>query len=152
MVQVKIAGVFVQELQQIGDERGKIMHMMRADSPWFRQFGEIYFSMIYPGAVKAWKMHQKMTQHLAVPMGKVRLAIYDDREQSPNRGRQEVLEIGEDNYCLVKIPPLLWYGFQCLSDMPALIANCTDIPHEKEEIEYREIQAPQIPYVWNLGK
>jgi len=31
------------------DERGKIMHMLRNDDPDFEAFGEIYFSIIYPG-------------------------------------------------------------------------------------------------------
>ena len=39
-----IEGVKVTSLKQIFDERGKIMHMIRADSDVFTQFGEIYFS------------------------------------------------------------------------------------------------------------
>ena len=30
------------------------MHMLRADEPHFERFGEIYFSLVYPGGVKAW--------------------------------------------------------------------------------------------------
>jgi dTDP-4-dehydrorhamnose 3,5-epimerase len=147
--QVKIDGVFVQELRQFVDERGKVMHMLRVDSPLFTRFGEVYFSVVNPGVVKAWKRHREMTQHLAVPMGKIRLVVFDDREGSPTRGNVEVLEIGEDNYRLVKIPPLLWYGFQGLSALPALIANCTDLPHSKEEVENREVTDRRIPFVWN---
>jgi dTDP-4-dehydrorhamnose 3,5-epimerase len=147
--QVKIDGVFVQELRQFVDERGKVMHMLRVDSPLFTRFGEVYFSVVNPGVVKAWKRHREMTQHLAVPMGKIRLVVFDDREGSPTRGNVEVLEIGEDNYRLVKIPPLLWYGFQGLSALPALIANCTDLLHSKEEVENREVTDRRIPFVWN---
>ena len=45
-------------LKQIFDERGKVMHMM-TDSDIFTQFGEIYFSVTYPGVVKAWHLHKK---------------------------------------------------------------------------------------------
>ena len=145
---MNIAGVLIQELKQIADERGKVMHMLRVDSPLFTRFGEIYFSVVNPGVVKAWKRHREMTQHLTVPVGKIKLAIFDDREDSPSCGIVEVLEIGEDNYLLVKISPLLWYGFQGLSATPALIANCTDLPHIKEEVEYREVQDSLIPYNW----
>lgn len=143
-----IEGVIIQELKQIVDERGKVMHMLRADSPLFTQFGEIYFSVVNPGVVKAWKRHYKMTQHFAVPVGKIKLIIYDNRENSPTLEKIEILEIGEGNYCLVKIPPMLWYGFQGLSAVPALIANCTNIPHDQNEVERCGLFDKVIPYNW----
>ena len=39
-----IDGVKVVPLRQIVDERGKIMHMLKATDPHFLGFGEIYFS------------------------------------------------------------------------------------------------------------
>ena len=38
-----IEGVKISHLKIISDDRGKIMHMIRADSPIFKKFGEIYF-------------------------------------------------------------------------------------------------------------
>lgn len=143
-----IEGVIVEPLKQIVDERGKVMHMLRADSPLFTKFGEIYFSVVNPGVMKAWKRHHKMTQHFAVPVGKIKLIIYDNRENSPTLEKIEILEIGEGNYCLVKIPPMLWYGFQGLSAAPALIANCTNIPHDPNEVERCELFDKVIPYNW----
>ena len=49
-----IEGVRITPLRQIPDERGTVMHMLRADAPHFEGFGEIYFSWVYPGAIKAW--------------------------------------------------------------------------------------------------
>lgn len=143
-----IDGVIVHPLKKIADERGMVMHMIRADSPYFEKFGEIYFSTVKPGIVKAWKRHFKMTQHFAVPVGKIRLVIYDDRKDSSSSGKIDVLEIGEDNYCLVKIPPLLWYGFQGISIMPAIIANCTDLTYEPHEVERLNPTNNNIPFDW----
>jgi dTDP-4-dehydrorhamnose 3,5-epimerase len=144
-----IQGVDVISLNVIIDERGKVMHMMRSDSPIFTKFGEIYFSVVNPGVIKGWKKHLRMTQHFAVPVGKIKLVIYDDREGSSCHGNIEVIEIGEDSYCLVKIPPLVWYGFQGVSSIPALIANCTDIPHDPAEGERLDISNSKIPWDWN---
>jgi len=143
-----IEGVVIQELKQIIDERGKVMHMLRSDSPMFTGFGEIYFSVVNQGVIKAWKKHLKMTQHFAVPVGRIKLVIYDSREGSSSLGKVETLEIGEDNYCLVKIPCMLWYGFQGISSIPALIANCTDMPHGPSEVERMDQFAKTIPYYW----
>lgn len=143
-----IEAVQIVPLKRIADELGAVLHMLRSDSPLFQRFGEVYFSLVNPKAVKAWKRHRLMTQHLAVPIGRIRLVMYDDREASPSRGQVEVLELGEDVYSLVRIPPLLWYGFQGLSSTPALIANCADLPHDPAEVERADSSDQRIPYRW----
>ncbi|NQT81302.1 MAG: dTDP-4-dehydrorhamnose 3,5-epimerase family protein [Candidatus Aminicenantes bacterium] len=144
-----IEGVIIQKLNQIVDERGKVMHMLRCDSPLFTKFGEVYFSIVNPGVVKAWKRHQKMTQNITVPVGKIRLVFYDDRKNSLSYGKVEISEIGEDNYCLVKIPPHVCYGFKGISLVPALIANCTNLPHDPDEVINIDASDKKIPYDWN---
>lgn len=143
-----IEGVFIEKLKKIEDSRGKVMHMLRCDSPLFNTFGEIYFSTVNGGIVKAWKKHLKMTQYFAVPVGKIKLVIYDDRDNSSTKGQIYELELGEENYCLVKIPPMLWYGFKGISSIPALIANCADIPHDPNEIKTADPSDLTFPYVW----
>ena len=145
-----IDGVIVTELRQITDERGSVLHMFRCDAPEFVRFGECYFSELLPGAVKAWKRNQVQTQHLAVPVGRVRLVVYDDRESSPTRSVLKVLELGRpDAYKRVRIPPGLWYGFACLGSTPALLANCSDLPHDPATNEIRSEDELAIPYSWD---
>jgi len=147
--QSSIDGVLVTGLRQVVDERGAVLHHMRSDAPEFTTFGECYFSEMIPGAVKAWKCHREQTQHLAVPIGRVRFVIYDDRELSPTNVSLEVVELGRpDHYNRLRIPKGLWYGFTCLSDQPALIANCTDEPHDPTDTELRAEHDPRIPYHW----
>jgi dTDP-4-dehydrorhamnose 3,5-epimerase len=143
-----IDGVIIEPLKQIVDERGKVMHMLRVDSPLFKKFGEIYFSVVNPGMVKAWKKHLRMTQYFAVPVGKIKLVLFDNRSNSHTFGKMDVLEIGEENYCLVKILPLIWYGFQGISSIPALIANCTDMPYNPNEADHLDPLDKTIPYNW----
>ena len=143
-----IDGVVITALRQIVDERGKVMRMLRADDTDFEGFGEIYFSVVNPGVVKAWKKHHRMIQRFAVPVGKIKLVIYDDRQYSPTVGKFQTVEMGEDNYCLVRIPPQVFYGFQGISSSAALIANCTDRGHDPQEIERREPFDERFPYRW----
>ena len=144
-----IAGVVITELHQISDSRGAVLHMLRLDAPGFVGFGECYFSEVAPGAVKAWKRHQRQTQNLAVPVGRLRLVIYDDRSESPTCGALQVLELGRpDSYLRVTIPPCLWYGFAAIGATPALVVNCADQPHDPLESEARELIDTAIPYAW----
>ena len=55
------------------------MHMMRSDSPIFENFGEIYFSTIYHGSIKAWHLHKEATLNYACVFGKVKLILFDER-------------------------------------------------------------------------
>jgi len=146
----EIHDVQVTPLRRIPDERGAVFHMLREDSPMFERFGEIYFSLAYPGVVKGWHLHRLMTLNYAVPVGMVKLVCYDDRPDSPTRGAVQELHVGELDYALVTIPPLVWNGFKCEGVMPALVANCATIPHDPGEIERLDPFDNEIPYDWAL--
>ena len=145
-----IHGVVVKPLRRIPDERGFIMHMLRADDPEFQQFGEIYFSTSYPGVVKAWHIHREMTLNYAVVVGMIKLVLYDDREESPSRGEIQEIFLGRENYQLVKIPPLVWNGFKTIGTEMAILANCSTHPHDSEEISRKDPFDLSIPYDWEL--
>ncbi len=145
-----IDGVEVRPLRQILDERGKIMHMLRREDPWFLQFGEIYFSVVYPGVVKGWHLHKLMTLNYAVVSGTIKLVLYDDREGSPTRSQLQELFLGPDNYQLVTIPPLVWNGFKGVGSHVAIVANCATLPHDPEEIVRMDPFDNPVPYDWGL--
>lgn len=145
-----IDGVIITPLRQIVDERGSVMHMLRCDSPVFQQFGEIYFSTVHPGVVKAWHIHSRMTLNYAVPHGKIKFVLFDDREASPTRGEIQEIFLGTDNYVLVTVPPLVWNGFKGVGDHTALVANCASIPHDPQEIDRRDPFDPAIGYDWGV--
>jgi len=144
-----VRDVILTPLRALADRRGAVLHMLRADAPEFVRFGECYFSEVRPGAIKAWKCHRLQTQNIAVPVGRIRLVIYDDRESSPTRSALQVLELGRpDAYLRVRIPPGLWYGFACLGDQAALLANCADMPHDPADSLVRPEDDPAIPFAW----
>lgn len=144
-----IDGMTVPPLKVIGDHRGAVLHMLRADSQWFRGFGEIYFSKILPGIVKAWKRHLRMFQHFTVPVGRVRFAFYDNRPESSTAGRTVEIELGRpDDYKLLIVPPKVWCGFQGLGTTPSLIANRANLPHDPSESELVNPGSGLVPYEW----
>jgi dTDP-4-dehydrorhamnose 3,5-epimerase len=143
-----IQGVIITPLKQIPDERGKIMHMLKRTDPHFGGFGEIYFSVVNPGAVKAWKKHLQMTLNLAVIHGSARLVIHDDRDPGAARAQFQEIVLGPENYHVVTVPPGLWTGFIGVSDFPALLANCASLPHDPHEVVRKSADDPSIAYDW----
>lgn len=145
-----ISGIKIIKKEQIVDDRGKIMHMMRNDDQYFQQFGEIYFSCVNPKAVKAWHLHKKMTLNYVAVHGKIKLVLYDDRENSDTKGTLQEIYLSSENYFLVSIPPLIWNGFASLDNNMAILANCSDIPHDKNEIVRKPYNDSKIPYKWDF--
>lgn len=144
-----INGVIVKPLTKIPDNRGAIYHMLRSDDPEFSKFGEIYFSTVYPGIVKGWHIHKRMTLHYAVITGNIKLVLYDNRASSPTRRTLTELYLGDKNYKLVIIPPGIWNAFQGLGKKTAIVANLADIPHDPKEIRRLDpYRNPVIPYTW----
>ena len=80
----------------------------------------------------------------------VKLVCFDDRQDSPTRGVVQELHLGELNYALVTIPPLVWNGFKGEGDVTAMVANCATISHDPGEIERLDPFDNDIPYDWAL--
>ena len=145
-----IDGVIITPLNQIFDERGKVMHMLREDDEIFSTFGEIYFSCTYSGSIKAWHMHKEMTLNYAVIHGAIKCVLFDDRPESNTRGHLEELYLSPENYCLLTVPPKIWNGWKGLSNETSIVANCSTLPHKYSEIVRKDVYDKSIPYDWNL--
>lgn len=145
-----IDGVAIHPLRRIPDERGMILHMLRSTDAHFEAFGEIYFSVVYPGVVKGWHIHRIMTLNYAVVSGMIKLVLYDDRPESPTTGEVQEVFLGDAHYALVTIPPFVWNGFKGVGTTPAIVANCSTIPHDPAEIDRLDPFDNHIPYDWAL--
>ena len=147
-----IDGVKIIKKNVITDDRGKILHMLKSNDEEFLKFGEIYFSYVFPKKIKAWHFHKKMTLNYVAAYGKIKLVLYDDRAKSPTLGKVQEIFLSNDSHSLVVIPPLIWNGFTSADDNLAILANCSDIPHDKLEISRLSYDDPKFPYDWNIIK
>jgi dTDP-4-dehydrorhamnose 3,5-epimerase len=141
-----LEGVVVTPLKIIPDERGQVMHMLRADASHFKQFGEIYFSCVYPGVTKGWKLHTASWSNLAVPIGRVKFVLHDLRENSPTKGQFQEVYLGENAYQLLTTPPGVAYAWKNLVPQIAYVANCSTHVHDPEE--GKMLPFSDIPYAW----
>jgi dTDP-4-dehydrorhamnose 3,5-epimerase len=143
-----IEGVKITPLKQIKDERGKIMHMLRSDSKIFKKFGEIYFSTVNPGFVKAWHLHKEATLNYVCIKGKAKLVLYDDRKESRTNGKYQELIVSPEDYFLITIPPFIWNGFKGLDKTETIIANCISMPHNEKEMVRKDPLDKNFKYNW----
>jgi dTDP-4-dehydrorhamnose 3,5-epimerase len=144
-----IEGVKIVPLKVVADPRGAVMRMLRSDDPHFQAFGEDYFSCVNPGVIKGWRCHKRMVQNLAAPAGRVQIALYDGRPDSPSFKQVQDVIIGpEANYSLVVIPPGVWNAFKGLGGSMSIVANCATILHDPDESETRPLDNPPVAFAW----
>ena len=143
-----IDGVVIVPLKKIPDERGTIMHGVRADNI-MNPFGEVYFKKLYKGVVNGWHVHQTLILNYLCIEGMIKLVLYDPRPQSPTYRQLQELFIGEDNYCLVHIPAGIVNGSKGMTDPYAILCNVASEPHNPKIKYYRiDPHSGEIPYDW----
>ena len=142
-----INDALITQLDVINTPGGNVMHAMKETSVGYAGFSEAYFSQIDKGAIKAWKRHKKMTLNLIVPVGEIRFVLFDDREVTNNQF-QEII-ISKDNYYRLTVPPMVWVGFQGLSNDGSMLLNIANVEHDPDEVDRQEIA--KINYDWSIS-
>jgi dTDP-4-dehydrorhamnose 3,5-epimerase len=154
-MQKLIDGVSLKELRKNVDERGYLCEILRKDWGVFGEFAMAYFSITYPGIVRAWHRHPttKQQDYMCFLQGTSKVVVYDDRELSPTKGLINEFVIGEDNLTLVKIPGECWHGFKALGTRPTLLVNFPDklYDYAKPDEERLPPNTEKIPYDWQLA-
>lgn len=146
-----IAGVKTRALKVIPDERGWLMEMLRDDDPVFQKFGQVYLSVVYPDAVKAWHYHKKQTDHFVVVKGMAKVVLYDSRENSPTQGEVNEFFLGDRNPTLLVIPPLVLHGMKGIGGEPAYLVNVPTEHYVYADPDEHRVPPhdPAIPYDWS---
>ena len=145
-----INGVEVKNLTVLPDERGRVMEILRRDDSFFSGFGQVYLTTAYPGVVKGWHYHKKQTDNMAVVKGMMKIVLYDNRKTSTSKGEINEFFAGEQNPILIRIPPLVYHGFKCISPEEAMVINVPDkLFNYQQPDEFRiDPHSPKIPYTW----
>jgi dTDP-4-dehydrorhamnose 3,5-epimerase len=143
-----INDALITQLDVIDTPGGNVMHAMKETSAGYAGFGEVYFSQVDEGAIKAWKRHKSMTLNLIVPVGEIKFVLFDDRDESNTRF-QEVI-ISRENYCRLTVPPMVWMGSQGLSNDGSMLLNIANIEHDTGEVDRLEID--KINYNWSISR
>lgn len=143
-----IEGVKITNLKKIEDHRGSVLPMLRSDSKVFQSFGEIYFSTIFNNSIKAWHLHKKAVLNYACIKGKVKLVLFDDRNESSSYGKYSEYILTPDNYFLITIPPFIWNGFKGLDKLESIVANCINLPHDENEMVRKDHDDKYFKYNW----
>lgn len=94
------------------DDRGwSIMNQMQGV---LAPEGQINFSVMYPGVIKAWHRHRLQTDFWMVLTGHLKVGVYREEDETA-----WLLVTGEKRPGVVVIPPPLWHGAATVGDTSA---------------------------------
>ena len=80
------------------------------------------------------------------PVGEIRFVLIDDREEKSPEFQQVILSTR--NYYRLTIPPMIWVGFQGLSDTNSLLLNIANLVHDPEEVDRKNVN--EIEFDWSI--
>ena len=147
-----IDGVEIKKLATNPDPRGFFREVIRATDPFFDEgFAQWSHTKSYQGVVKAWHIHQKQVDWWYVAIGRVKVALYDTRAESPTHGHLQELLLGDEiEPCVLKVPPGVAHGYKVLSSEAHLfyITSRTYDPADEGRIPHDD---PAIGYDWIAG-
>ena len=120
----ELPGVKVYELNKLPDERGFFMEALREDWSDLLEGDEIAqanISYSYPGIIRGWHRHVRgQVDYFLVLQGAMKICAYDDREDSPTKGKIIEIMASAEKPQLVRIPGFYWHGTCTVSSEPSL--------------------------------
>ena len=140
---VSLEDIHVTQLKRIPTVGGDVLRALKNSDYGFNGFGEVYFSWVEEGTIKAWKCHQHMTLNLVVPVGEVNFVFHLTNKK--NIFRTEI--IGEERYVRLTVPPGIWFCFQGLTSGYSLVMNVIDVEHDPDEVLRKETS--EFDYDWS---
>lgn len=145
-----IEGVRLKEVKNVLKPRGDVLcEVFRRD--WALDDGkvdQVFQSLLEPGSISAWHVHQRTTDRLFVSQGLVKIVLFDARQGSSTHGRVNEYRFGAVRPALLVVPPGVWHGVQNISSTPALLLNLVDQAYSYEDPDHWRLplEAPEIPY------
>jgi len=127
-----IKDVIIKKLHKNTDQRGWLAEYWRSDETDYKPVMS-YVSVTKPGIIRGPHEHKEQSDcFVFLGPGNFELHLWDNRNgrrglpTSPTNREYIKLEVGEDNPCLVIVPPGIVHGYKCISQIPAYSINLAD--------------------------
>lgn len=147
-----IQGVQVRPLQVNADERGHLVEIFREDWEMYDPDPAMsYYSLSYPGIIRAWHRHTRgQIDHFVCPQGRIKVGIYDEREDSSTEGELNTFVIGEHDQKAIRIPGDCWHGFKVVGDERAMLINFPTKLYDYDDPDEERLphDTDRIPLDW----
>jgi dTDP-4-dehydrorhamnose 3,5-epimerase len=118
--------LIIEDLGKNEDERGWLVEFWRSDeTPYMPAMA--YTSFTKFGVARGPHEHAFQSDYFVFSgPGNFELYLWDRREDSPTKGENMKIVVGESRPCFVIVPPGVVHGYKCISEEGALSINLPD--------------------------
>ena len=138
-----IDGVKIVELTTHEDERGFFREIFRIPEQFKGiQVGQLSHSLVKEGVIKAWHGHVYQSQWNYIVSGQIKVALYDDRDDSETYKKTMAFTAGDTVVKPVAyfFPPGVMHGYKCIQAPMQIIYMTSGIYDLDDEIRVNNSQ------------
>ena len=131
-----IDGVIIRPLKTHGDERGFFREIFRFSEEFDDvPVGQMSHSLVKTGVVKGWHGHTEQAQWNYVVTGQIKVALLDDRKESPTYNeRLDFFSGDEQEPSAYYFPPGVLHAYKCLKGPMQIICVTSGVYDLKDEV------------------
>ena len=137
----------VKKLKSFFDQEGELFEILRCDDPLFGgRFGQTLASIVKPGIIKGFHMHERQTEYTTCIKGNI---LYIAVTENPEQPLIQKFIIGEKNRILIKTPPGIWHGYKSLNDEEAVVLYTMDKPYNPNDTDTLDKDLLAFGDIWH---
>jgi len=146
----RIEGCRALALPAASDDRGDLFELLTTRDEPIEPIVHVYQVFCAPGSIRAWVFHQRQADRLCFTQGRLRIALYDLRSDSPTAGALVTLVAGAGAPTFLRIPAFVAHGIQNLGgERTAFINMPTNVyRHDDPDKSRLPFDTPLIPFRW----
>lgn len=146
-----IGGVKFKKIIKHNDDRGFFAELIRDDEDLLEHFGQLSWSMSYPGVIKAFHYHDEQDDIWFFPSGNAQVVLHDLRMDSDTYRVTDVFYMGEENPVALLIPKGVAHGYRVLGQKPLTIIYMTTKSYNHQNPDEKRIpwNDPVIGFDWS---
>ena len=144
-----IEGVVAFQMANVLTDNGYLTEIWRPD--WVldgQPVGQVFQRVLQPGAASGWHVHATTLDRLFCSVGRLRVALFDGRLDSPTHGLVADYRLGRERPATIVIPPGVWHGVRNIGTEPASLLNVVDVAYDYDDPDHYRLplDTPSIPY------
>jgi dTDP-4-dehydrorhamnose 3,5-epimerase len=147
-----IDDIIIKKLIKNEDNRGWLIELFRKDMTDDYLSPEMsYISLTYPGIVRGPHEHLEQTDYFCFLGSIFKLVLWDNRKESATYKNKMSLNMGENDYIIVIVPPGIVHAYKNTGNKPGFVINLPNKLYagwgKKEKVdEIRYENTPNSPF------
>jgi dTDP-4-dehydrorhamnose 3,5-epimerase len=145
-----IKDVKLVDLEPRIDDRGYLIEILRASDEHFTKFGQVYLvGDMVRNTIRAFHVHKVLWDWFFISHGSAKLALVDDRKDSPTYKEINTFVISERKPQLLVVPPGVYHGWMSLEDDTQMVSTASEV-YNRENPDEERVPSDSFGYDWSI--